>query len=247
MNALKLNDKRSMRWPPIMIKIALKLQEVTTNTGYETFRNFIALPSSRRLYDYSHVIEAKEGCQPEVRSTIQKKICDAGSEEHQKYVNVMCDEINIRSGLVVRRSTGELIGYENLTNVEEKWQKLNDALSSKEYQCSLAKKALVFLAKGITSPVHDVIAVYSVRDLTAYQLYTRAWEVIYYLEDADVKVLVMTFDGAATNRKFILMHRSYGGLACDFIHATLNIASGKKRPLFFILDPPHLLKTSRNC
>lgn len=33
----------------------------------------------------------------------------------------------------------------------------------------------------------------------------------------------------------------------DFVYATRNMASGEDRPIFFIIDPPHLLKTIRNC
>jgi hypothetical protein len=52
-------------------------------------------------------------------------------------------------------------------------------------------------------------------------------------------------DGAGQNRKFFQMHKPItpGKLVFD----TVNVASDDRRPLFFISDPPHLIKTLRNC
>jgi len=41
------------------------------------------------------------------------------------------------------------------------------------------------------------------------------------------------------------MHSNY--FHSDALHAALNIASPDMRPLFFIIDPVHLVKTLRNC
>lgn len=56
-------------------------------------------------------------------------------------------------------------------------------------------------------------------------------------------MLVITADGASCNRKFFRMHKSGKGLT----YKTVNIASEERRPIFFISDPPHLVKTVRNA
>ena len=56
-------------------------------------------------------------------------------------------------------------------------------------------------------------------------------------------VLGVTFDGAAVNRKLIKLHQSIG----DSIHKVQNPYASDKRYLFFFSDPPHLIKTVRNC
>ncbi|XP_034237897.1 uncharacterized protein LOC117643252 [Thrips palmi] len=244
--ALSLNDARGMRWHPMLIRIALHLHSLSDG-AYKFLGDskLLMLPSKRRLYDYSHFIEPQEGCQEEFLQSIKDKIEKCGPEEHFLYVNLMFDEMHIRSGLVVRRSTGELIGYTKLDDCEEELKKMQDDIESKKYKPQLAKKVLVYLANGITSTVKDVVAIYSTDILSASHLYERTWEVIYNLEDAGIRVLSLTCDGASVNRKFLLMHESLDKKS-KYTFCTKNLAAGS-RPLFFILDPPHLLKTIRNA
>ncbi|KAK3923507.1 Transposable element P transposase [Frankliniella fusca] len=244
---LSLSDKRGMRWHPMLIRLAWHLHSLSP-TAFEFINTskVFTLPSSRRLYDYSHFVEAKEGCQAELTRDIKTKISKCGPEDHYSFINLEFDEMHIRSGLVISRSTGELIGYTKLTGVEEEIQKMQDELNNKTYKPRPAKKVLVYLAEGITSNIKDVVAVYSTDDLSSSQLYERTWEVIYHLEDAGIKVLSVTCDGASINRKFIQMHESLDK-SYAYTYCTKNLASGDSRPLFFVLDPPHLLKAIRNA
>ena len=52
-----------------------------------------------------------------------------------------------------------------------------------------------------------------------------------------------TFDGAAVNRRLVKLHSPEKTL----IHKVQNVYAANGRPLFFFSDPPHLLKTTRNC
>ncbi|KAK3907370.1 Transposable element P transposase [Frankliniella fusca] len=207
--ALLVKDKRGMRWHPMMIRVALKLHSDSPN-AYRYLRDskIMCLPSDRTLYDYSQYVEPKEGCQQEILDRFRKNIGKKGPEEHNLYVNLMFDEMHIRSGLVTKRSTGELVGYTNLSDVDEELRKLQSDLDAKTYKPKLAKKVLVYFGQGLTSGVQEVVAIYSTDDLSASQLYDRTWQVIYHLEEASIKVLCLTFDGAAVNRKFIRMHPS---------------------------------------
>jgi len=247
MKALALDNKRGMRWHPMVIRLALHLHSLS-DAAYQLFNEcqVFTLPSSRRLYDYSHFTEATEGCQAELIEHIKEKINKCGEEDHYSYVNLMFDEMHIRSGLVFSRSSGELVGYTKLSGVEEELEKMQSELNGKTFEPRLAKKVLVFLAQGITSDVKDVVAIHSTDDLSASQLYDRTWDVIYNLEEANIKVLCVTCDGASINRKFITMHESIDK-SWGYIYSTKNLAAGDSRPLFFILDPPHLLKTLRNA
>ena len=57
-------------------------------------------------------------------------------------------------------------------------------------------------------------------------------------------VMSLTCDGASTNRRLWKLHTEGG----ETIHKVNNIfAKEAERPLFFISDPPHLLKTVQNC
>ncbi len=66
------------------------------------------------------------------------------------------------------------------------------------------------------------------------------WEADRRLESRDLKVLCLTADGASSNRKFFGMHG-------EPFYKTINSFSSDGRSLFFIADPPHLMKTIRNC
>ena len=59
-------------------------------------------------------------------------------------------------------------------------------------------------------------------------LYPIIWEAVRRLESSGLKVICVTADGASPNK-------------------TKNPYSEDDRWLFFIVDPPHLIKTVRNC
>ena len=52
-----------------------------------------------------------------------------------------------------------------------------------------------------------------------------------------------TFDGASINRKLVCLHSKND----DLISKILNPCSIEARPFYFFFDPPHLIKTTRNC
>ena len=57
--------------------------------------------------------------------------------------------------------------------------------------------------------------------------------------------LCVTADGASPNRKFFRMH--FNKKDPQSLYKTPNVYSPDNRYLYFISDPPHLLKTVRNC
>ena len=71
------------------------------------------------------------------------------------------------------------------------------------------------------------------------------WEAIRRLESSGLKVLCITADGAGTNRKLFCMH--YNPKECTSSYKTKNSYSSDDRWLYFVADPPHLVKTIRNC
>ncbi len=56
------------------------------------------------------------------------------------------------------------------------------------------------------------------------------------------KVLAVTADGASVNRRLLRLHQP----KMQLCHKTTN-PFADDRPLLFISDPPHLIKTVRNC
>lgn len=243
----KQSNPRTIRWNPMMIKIALHLQSLSP-TAYEYLREsgLLQLPSQRRLYDFSHFTQAKEGIQQAVLELLSEKLEKIITEDYQRFFNLLFDEMNIQSGLVVTKS-GEIIGFVNLNEIEQSVSDLEAQLSGEgEVKKQEAKKVLVFMLQGVSLDIHEVVAIFPTTELSAEQLYTRAWDVIFNLESRNIKILTLIGDGAGCNKKFFKMHTKYDD-SQEFVYSTRNIASGEDRPIFFMIDPPHLLKTIRNC
>ena len=72
------------------------------------------------------------------------------------------------------------------------------------------------------------------------------WEAVRRLEANGIKVLSITSDGASSNRKFFRMHHDKND-PNTFMYKGLNLYSDDHRWVYFFSDPPHLLKTIRNC
>lgn len=240
------NNPRRRRWHPIMIRIALALRKSASTYKDVQDLGIIELPSLRLLYDYTNFIELKEGCQEEILKDIKGKLKFC-KENHEKFCHLMLDEMHIRSNLVLNRKNGDIIGYTNLNDVESELLKFEQDVSGEAtVGAPVAKKVLVFMLRGIKNPLKsEVVAVYSTDELSAAQLHARTWEVIYHLEKSEIPVLTLAFDGASTNRSFVHMHVMFNYLGSPYV--TTNFTSPDRRPLFFIMDPPHLLKTIRNC
>ena len=56
-------------------------------------------------------------------------------------------------------------------------------------------------------------------------------------------MLGVTFDGASVNRRLVKLHN----LTSTLLYKVPNIHASDNRKLYFISDPPHLIKTVRNC
>ena len=61
-----------------------------------------------------------------------------------------------------------------------------------------------------------------------------------------MQVLGLTADGASTNRLLFALLSSPGADQRD-IYKISNPYTDEKRDIYFFSDPPHLLKTIRNC
>ena len=82
----------------------------------------------------------------------------------------------------------------------------------------------------------------SARITSAYNNYYNYYN--HRLEVAGVKALCVVADGASVNRKFFKMHKSKGESS---VYKTENRYTREARPLYFVSDVPHLIKTTRNC
>ncbi|KAK3920082.1 Transposable element P transposase [Frankliniella fusca] len=245
-----LADGRGMRWHPSMIRFALMLRCASGSSGYSAIRQsgVIKLPGERTLFDYTHAVPIQEGVFYQKLDTIREKVIKY-EEEHQKFHNLLVDEIHISQKLVYRKSDGSLVGYMKLTEVEQELKLLEEKINGTESsQPEVASCILAYMVKGVSNSLKELVAAFPVKALKREDLFERSWNVISACEVRNIKILAVVCDGSAVNRSFIAMHtpatvsESHPGLVFD----TVNMCS-PDRNLYFIADPPHLMKTIRNC
>ncbi|KAK3921575.1 Transposable element P transposase, partial [Frankliniella fusca] len=241
------NNPKSMTWNPMMVRIALHLQNISpAAVNFMRDAGFISLPCNRTLYDFTHFVDNTEGIQHEILNLLEKKIEPLCVPENERYFNLVFDEINIKSDLV-RNKHGELIGYLKLNEVEIALKELENEMASAEPQKPLlAKKVLVYMLQGININIHEVVGLFSTTDVTSVQIFSRTWDLIYHLEARSMKIICLICDGASPNKKFFNMHVPWDSQV-RYVYATKHLYAEEIRPIFFMVDPPHLLKTIRNC
>lgn len=102
------------------------------------------------------------------------------------------------------------------------------------------------MVRGIMFKLEFPLAHFGTRDAAGDILFPIIWKAIRRLEAREFKVLCITADGASPNRKFFRMHYSKKDPE-TFFYKSHNIYSLDNRWLYFASDPPHLIKTVRNC
>lgn len=101
LKATSCADSRGMCWHPLMIKWALYLQHQSSG-AYKTLRlsGCIALPSQRTLRDYTYHVKACTGFSLDVDNQLMNAPEVVESEDWEKHVVLILDEMHIREDLV---------------------------------------------------------------------------------------------------------------------------------------------------
>ena len=241
------SDKRGMRWHPMFIKWCIFLKSKSSQT-YDVLRNsgFINLPSERILRDYTHVVKKGTGFNTDIVDMLHKEVYRDGEDPlpHQKIVGIVQDEIRIKSDLVYDKHSGELIGFVDLGGIGNSFLNIDECL--KKEAKAVAKYVLVIMVRGISTKLKFPFAHFATCGVTSDQLFSVLWQAVEILEtDLGLTVLFITSDGASPNRRFINLHRQDGQQGV--VYRADNIFAPEPRFIYFISDPPHLLKTARNC
>ena len=77
-------------------------------------------------------------------------------------------------------------------------------------------------------------------------MFDGMWEAVFRLENLGLKVLAVCCDGLAANRRLFSIHQP-GSTTPVYKVPNPHAHNGERRSLFFLSDPPHLIKTVRNC
>ena len=113
----------------------------------------------------------------------------------------------------------------------------------RRYHRPLAKTILVFMVRGAVCNIEFPYAVFSCLSPKGGDLFPLHWQAIERLTRNGFRILAVTSDGASCNRKLFQMHSKSDKL----VHKVRNIFSRDNHDIYFVSDPPHLIKTIRNC
>lgn len=245
LQAFAKRNPKSIRWHPLVLKWCLYLHHKSSG-AYETLRNsgVILLPSGRTLRDYRHFAPVSTG----LSSATDQQLLDLAQKTSPlaKNVVVLIDEMYVKEGLVFDKSTGAITGFIDLGNLNNHFIDLENTISkgaNKRYHRPLAKTLLVFMVRGAVTNLVFPYALYSAASPRGCDLFPLLWQVIERLTRIHFRVLAVTSDGATCNRSLFKMHTR----TRDVIYKTRNVFSSKTEYIYFFSDPPHLIKTIRNC
>ncbi len=237
------SSKTGIRYHPMVIKFCLGLAAKSAS-AYDELRydekkqtGILILPSRRKLRSYKNYIRPKQGFNKGIITELCEKVKDFS--EAEKYIVILMDEMKIQENLVWDKHTGELIGFVNLGDID-----LNYAALQKVDK--VASHVLVFLIRSIVNPLKFSLANFATSGATSFQMYPLFWKAVSICElQCKLKVMAVTCDGASTNRTFFKMHSVPVSIE-DVEYKTVNCYSSD-RFIYFFADPPHLMKTARNC
>lgn len=150
-------DKRGIRWHPLFIKWCLYLH-YQSGKAYDTLRDSgcIHLPSSRTLQDYSNCVQASVGFSLEVDLQLLRAANLESCEEWQKLVCLLLDEMYVRENLVYHKSTGRLVGFSDLGEVNNHLLAFERSLQGNgggSQHPPLAKTIMVIMVRGLFTPL----------------------------------------------------------------------------------------------
>ena len=242
----KKKDSRAMRWHPLLIRWCLGIYH-TSAAAYRQLTSkklqFIKLPHINTLKKFSQFTTPSTGFNPDI---IEPLIIDSNLEvlqPYQKNVNICFDEMKIKADLVYRKSTGQLVGYTKLGNINDEPRLFESKVKSEEYHQDFATHVIACMVRGIFTNLVYPFGFFASLGFTTAQLFPCTMEAISIIESIGLKVRVLTSDGATPNRKFfdMLTVEEEG-----YIYWTTN-PHDESRKIYFMSDVPHLQKTTRNC
>lgn len=202
----------------------------------------LTLPCQRTLRDYTYHTRSVPGFSGDVDRDLIDTASLQSCAERERHVIIILDEMHVRENLVYDKHTGSIIGFTHLGEVNAELAAYEKSLEEDSVTHEpLANSMLVVMVRGLFSKMQFPYAQFPCTKLRGYELYDIFWEAVERLERCGFIVLACTCDGLSVNRSFFKLHGSG-----ERVYKVINPYSQDKRYLFFISDPPHLIKTVRN-
>ena len=212
---LLLKQKQGRHYSPQLTVMAYRLNAASA-AAYNLLQdeNILCLPSKSTLTKITRRLNSNSG----LDNSAYLKLRVSKLNEFDRHVILMIDEIYIAKR--VEYCGGELQGL--------------------TADGSVATTLLCFMVKSLTSKYTDIVAMYPVCKLNAEKLHDCYLKVAALIRSVNLKVVAISVDNAAANRKFFVDSLCGGKLRTSFIDPVTN------QPIFLIFDPVHDLKNVYN-
>ena len=169
-------SSKGMRWHPAMVEWCLYLR-YQSSKAYELLRSsgYIKLPSQRTLRDYSHSVKSETGFSTDVDLLMMQAYNMSSCPEHEKLVILLLDEMYVREDLIYDKHSGRLIGFANLGSVSDHMLASERTLAGGQKGQPLAKTIMVFMVKGLFTPLRFPSVQFPCSTITGDLLFHPFW------------------------------------------------------------------------
>ena len=147
--------------------------------------------------------------------------------------------MKIKGRLVFDKHSGKLIGFTSLGDPDLDFSTFEDL--------EVATHALAFMVGGIQTTLKFMLAYFLTQTVVSYQLAPLFWRAVAILElNCNLHVIATSSDSKSANRKFYRLHKHIMGQkkASKILNHTTNLFA-PQRSIWFFVDVPHLMKTTR--
>jgi len=213
-----------------------------SHAAYEDLRDsgFLKVPSGRLLSDYKNFSSPQSGWQISTLWEMKEKFEKTKMGKRGQLGGLFFDELKIKERLVFDPSTFELVGFTDLNDDEIDLPSVGQL---KESNCNPQKKlathVLQLYFRSLFGKFDFPCAFFLTRGISAQKLNRCFWQGVSMLHGFKFTIMLACCDGAPENRAFMNMNGTSASKSKCY-----NPFS--RKPLFFISDPPHLLKKLRN-
>jgi len=224
-------------WSSETIQRCLAIRSVVGRNGYEYLRKMnYPLPSYRTLCRQIQNSTFTPGIQDDVLQWLRLKMSNA--QESQKLCVLLIDEMQLKSRIEFDRGLRHIVGYVSPDTLP------TDAAPGADKEP--ATHALVFMLRGLTTSWKQTVAyLFSGASLKREPFWNFTRKVITASESAGFKIQAVTSDMGPANTA-LWNHVGIESTRSKITSAVEHPCAAD-RSLYFVADPPHLLKNLWNC
>ena len=218
--------------------------------AYEQIRRsgFLSLSHRTTLNKYTGFTTIGTGFSPDMIKCMYDGVRFTELKEFEKYIILLFDGMKIKAGLVYSKSSGTIIGFTELGDINEELNEFDRAFNGVNQEKKLASHVLCVMARGLFKHINYPFGYFSCCWFDSAQLFPVLWHATGILEMAGFKVDAMVSDGASPNRRFYWLHQlaDRSNLSNDDVVYWVWNRYDKLRKIYYFCNVLHLMKTLRN-